>query len=219
MIDSNSNHINRRQFWTVDKTQWVRFGTINEVMREVSETTYPNLKYLLLSVGVNDTDDVDGHLVAERITELVDVVHNQYPEVKIILNEFTPGMDDRDGEVMKCNKALVPIAAQDDLLFLAKQTNLRDKSFFRDNKQVKGEKIGRYVANIKTALRNAYGIGDPRKTNHSAKFERVSPRFSRHSQYHNNFNNNKLGQCQNQTSVSADDEQLKVNLRRLFALL
>ena len=218
LIDSNSNHINRRQFWTLDKTKWVRCGMINEAMRVVSETIYPNLKYLLLSVGVNDTDDVDGHLVAERITELIDVVHHQYPEVKIIVNELTPRMDDRDGEVTKCNKALVPIVAQDDLLFLAKQTNLRDKSFFRDNKHIKSEKIGRYVANIKTELRNAYGMEDPRKTNHSAKFDRVSPRFSRRPQDQNNFHNNKLGHYQNQTRSSADDE-LKVNLRRLFALL
>ena len=218
LIDSNSNHINRRQFWTLDRTKWLRCGTVNEAMRGINGTNYRNLKYLLLSVGVNDTDDEEGQSVAGKISEIVDAVHYKYPEVKIILNELTPRMDERDGEVTKCNKALASIAVQDDLVFLAKQGNLRDNSFFRDNKHIKSEKIGRYVANVKNELRNAYGIKDPRKSNHSANFERISPRLPQRQHDQNNFHNNKLAHYQNQMRGSADDE-LKVNLRRLFALL
>ena len=187
-------------------------------MRAINGTNYRNLKYLLLSVGVNDTDEEEGRSVAGKLSEIIDAVHHEYPAVKIILNELTPRMDERDGEVTKCNKALVSIAAQDELLFLAKQGNLRDNSFFRDNKHIKSEKIGRYVANIKIELRNAYGMKDPHKSNHSAKFDRVSPRLPQRPHDQNNFHNNKLGHYQNQMRASADDE-LKVNLRRLFALL
>ena len=59
---------------------------INEAVRAVYEKNYANLKYIQISLGVNDTDDEDGLLVAKRLTELIDVIHHQYPDVKVILN-------------------------------------------------------------------------------------------------------------------------------------
>ena len=163
LIDSNSNHINHRLFWTLDKTKWKRCSIINEAQHAINEMDYANLKYVLLSVGVNDVDDEEGYSVANRMSNLIDAIGNKYPGVKIILNEVTPRNDDRDSHVRKCNEALVALAEQNELIFLAPQGNLRDESFFRDEKHIKKEKIARYVSNIKTALRMAYGIEDPRR--------------------------------------------------------
>ena len=127
-------------------------------------------------------------------------------------------MDDRDGEVTKCNKALVPVVAQSELLFLAKQGNLRDRSFYRDNKHIKSEKIGRYVSNIKSVLREAYGIEDPRRMNQSAKNHRNSPEFSRRKEDKHIVQNNIPGHYEKQSRGDPDEDMMR-NLRRLFSLL
>ena len=147
-------------FWRLDKTKWTRCGVIAEAAKVVEETRYESLQYVLLSIGVNDTDEEDGVTVGKRLEHLIKTIKQKYPTTKIILNELTPRKGPRDKEVIDCNKVLLQVAAEDNSIFLAKQSNLRDAeySFHFDEKHIKSSKIGRYVGNIKLALRKAYGI-------------------------------------------------------------
>ncbi len=117
-------------------------------------------------MGVNDIDEESGVDVAFRIRELLNATHCLYPNVKITLNEITPRNDSRDEQVIECNKELQSYDRENLHIFLAKQSNLRDNtySFFHDEKHVKKNKIGRYASNLKSTLRKAYGIEDPRKS-------------------------------------------------------
>ena len=167
LIDSNGNYLDRRKFWSLDKTKYVRCGNILEAGRSIQRTKFTKLKYVLLSIGVSDTDDQDGEEVATRLKELIETVQRIYPHVKIVMNELTPRADKRDDEVVKCNKTLGNIAsASNGRIVLATQSNLRDKtySFFWDAKHVKETKIARYAANLKIALRQVYGMVSPRVT-------------------------------------------------------
>ena len=167
IIDSNGNHLNHRLFWTLDKTKWIRCGTINESSGAINKMKYTNLKYVLIGVGVNDIDDARGAEVATKMCNLIRSIHQSYPEVKIILNEITPRNDNRDNQVVECNAALQNVESRNEYVFLAKQSNLRDEtfSFFHDHKHIKRTKIARYASNLKTTLRKAYGIDDLRKSN------------------------------------------------------
>ena len=70
LIDSNSNFINRRLFWSLDKTKWERCGTVYEASVAVNKRKYNKLKYVLIAVGVNDIDNKGGTEVAEKLTNL-----------------------------------------------------------------------------------------------------------------------------------------------------
>ncbi len=214
LIDSNSNHVDRRRFWKLDNTKWKRCGMISEAMKAIHEVKYTNLQYVLVSIGVNDTDDEeeDGLSVANRLLELLNVIKEKYPDSKIILNELTPRNDSRDNEVIKCNGALFTAIEKDNKIFLAKQSNLRDPeyTFFFDAKHIKSSKIGRYVNNIKIALRKAYGIADPRysSVHHDRqRWNNISP-TSRWSFQHDSFQppqhpyNNRINEQRNQRTVN-----------------
>ena len=105
--------------------------------------------------------------MAKKLTDLTDEIHMIYPNVKVIVSELTPRNDDRDDEVIECNKPLVTHAKSKEYMYFAKQSNLRDPeyTFFDDAKHIKKTKVGRYASNLKIALRKAYGIEDPRERN------------------------------------------------------
>ena len=75
-------------------------------------------------MGVNDLDDKGGIEVAEKLTNLTNNILRTYPDVKVILNEVTPRHDERDMEVIECNKPLHTLAKNNNLVFIAKQSNL-----------------------------------------------------------------------------------------------
>ena len=102
------------------------------------------------------------------MNDLLENISSLHPQVKIILNETTPRNDDRDDQVIECNKALLNIAKTKGGIFLAEQGNLRDRtySFHHDNKHIKQGKIARYASNLKIAMRRAYGMEDPRYSNY-----------------------------------------------------
>ena len=99
------------------------------------------------------------------MTELVQVVHDTYPDNNIVLSEVTPRNDERDGEVKICNDPLIEFSKTKEYIFVAKQKNLRNPeyTFFYDAKQVKMNKIARYASNMKIALRKAHSMVEFRK--------------------------------------------------------
>ena len=67
-------------------------------------------------------------------------------------------MDDLDDQVKLINHMLNEYVNLSDDTYITRNTNLRDKDFYYDNKHLKESCIARFAANIKRALRAAYGI-------------------------------------------------------------
>ena len=82
----------------------------------------------------------------------------------INFSEVIPRNDNRDSEVITCNNLLNSYATNQDDVYIARHANLRDKTYscFRDNKHIRETKIARFAANLKFALRKAYGIESSR---------------------------------------------------------
>ena len=82
------------------------------------------------------------------------------PNLKIILSEITPRMDSLDTQVKALNAMLNQFVEKSENLFITLNSNLRNPDFFKypDPKHLRYECIGRFAANIKKALRTAYGI-------------------------------------------------------------
>ena len=158
MMDSNIKFINFRKLWTINKTKWKRCGNLNEVSETLTDTNYRGLKYILINVGVNDLDENNGVSIFNRLNEIIVNVQHQYWDLKIILAEITPRKDDRDGEVIQCNKLINEFARTHSNIYVASHGNLRDEkyTFLHDEKHIKKNCIGRFAANLKRALRKAY---------------------------------------------------------------
>ena len=92
-----------------------------------------------------------------NICNIINQIKTKYPDIKIILCEITPRKDNRDEEVIKCNRMFNTYASSQQGIYLAHHSNLRDETYslFRDNKHIKGYKIVKFAANIKRALRVA----------------------------------------------------------------
>ena len=158
-MDSNSRYINFRKLWTLKNTDIQRCGTIAEVSKLVDRTEYTNIKYFFFSVGCNDVEYKDGDGVFADIKILVEKITSKYDNVKVILSEITPRMDEFDENVKDCNKLLHEYTKENQNLFLTRNSNLRDPIFFlEDGKHLKRNASARFASNIKGALRRAYGI-------------------------------------------------------------
>ena len=240
LVDSNGKYLDRRKFWTLDRTTWLRCGNVDEARRLINRTRYTNIKYILIAVGVNDLDETDGSELADKFGSLIGSIHESYPDVKIILNEVTPRNDNRDEHVIKCNTKLQVYTTRHDHIFLSRQSNLRDDSysFFHDNKHIKQSKIPRYASNMKIALRQAYGIpswnntrdqqkGIPSWNNtnfntrdQQPKFNHSLPRYQNQIRETNQYDSrNQSGEHYGRTRES-DEEKWKREFReKLLALL
>ena len=145
----------------MNNTKVKRCGNLNEVVTALNEKViYTNLKYVLVHVGVNDTDENSGSAVFNMIDELTRKMWEKYPDLKIILSEITPRKDVKDLEVKLCKRLLHERAQHTPELHIARHSNLRHPNgyFLRDAKHIKSSCIARFAANLKIALRKAYGL-------------------------------------------------------------
>ena len=117
------------------------------------------MHHILINVGVNDTDRKNGKDVFNEMENIITLIKSKWPNVKIILCELTPRNDSNDIHVLECNKLLQTYSINDENIFLADHSNLRENSYSRlkDRKHVSKPKIGDFVINIKKALCAAYG--------------------------------------------------------------
>ena len=129
------------------------------------------LSVILVSTGVNDIDNYNVIQVFNKITHIIHNLTIKFPGIKIIISEITPRCDDRDCEVIICNKMLNSFVDTKENIFIARHSNLRDETFsmFRDIKHIQKTKIAKFASNLKIALRKAYGV--------------KSTRFSRKEEY------------------------------------
>ena len=161
VFDSNARYIDFKKLWTIKTTDIQRKGTLKDVNDLLDKKEYRNLKFFFISVGCNDVDYKDGPGVFHDIKKTVQRIQSEYPNVKVIVSEITPRMDDDDidKEVRDCNKLLNEFVAASETTFITRNSNLRDRRFFLpDGKHLRLESIAKFASNIKWALRRAYGI-------------------------------------------------------------
>ena len=183
MFDSNGRFLDRKKLWKVDNSEYHTCGTLYNVSKVINESELQDsLKYVLISVGVNDCDTKNCQEVFGEIESIFDLIRNKYPGVKIIMSEITPRRDKRDREVQLCNELLSTYANQHDDIFLVMHQNLRDITWstFYDNKHIRETKIPKFAANIIRALKQAYNIKDK-----SALYSNERPIFT--NNYRSNY--------------------------------
>ena len=167
-FDSNRKHLNQRKLWTLKGSDWVKCGNLESLKNIITNCPITSLKYILLNVGVNDTDNKNPDDILKLFDEIITQIREKYGNIKIILGELTPRGDEKDSIVVECNQRLNELYSTDADIFIITQGNLRDDTYSRlyDTKHIHKNAIGLYAANIKRALRKAYGITDNYSGNH-----------------------------------------------------
>ena len=198
-MDSNSKHLDRRRLWDLDGTEFQRCGDLEEVNVHIDRNVkFSKLQYFFISVGVNDIDTKDGEEVFDEMKNTIVKLKNKHPNIKVIISEITPRMDERDSEVIIANSLLNEFVKESNDLFITKNGNLRKKKFFvpGDCKHLRIECIARFAANIKYSLRAAYG----RK-----KYD--GSWHPQHQQQHHRQPTQPRGQQQQRTQLSPEEQK------------
>ena len=159
-MDSNSKYLDRRKLWDLNGTEFKRCGDLKKVNEHIDrKVLFTQLKYFFISVGCNDLDTKSGEEVFHEMKDTVLKLKRLHPNIKIIISEITPRMDDLDSEVREANKLLNELVKNSTDVYIVRNGNLRKKSFFYhgDPKHIRKDCIARFAANIKYTLRQAYG--------------------------------------------------------------
>ena len=128
-MDSNSKHINFRKLWTLRNSKRSRCYTLNQLREYIRKSDISKLKYILINIGCNDIDKKSGEEVFLEIQENINLLRTKYPNIKIILCEVTPRKDERDQQVVECNRLIHEYASKDENMFIADHSNLRENSY------------------------------------------------------------------------------------------
>ena len=122
------------------------------------DSNITTLHHILINIGTNDIETKTANQVYKEITEIIDILKSKYPGIKIIICEVTPRADEKDDDVIICNRMLNEYAPRVDNLFIVNHSNLRDENYslFSDTKHVKERCIPKLAKNIKIGLRQAY---------------------------------------------------------------
>ena len=138
IFDSNGKHLDRKKLWKLDSPIFKRCGNLHEVNKTIDESEIEELNYILISVGVNDLD-LKGHMqVLGELEVIINKIREKYPGIKFITSEITPRKDNRDDEVIKCNRLLWEYAKSYHDVFIASHENFRDPlwSMYADDKHI-----------------------------------------------------------------------------------
>ena len=151
----------------------------------IQNTDITHLRYILVSTGVNDIDDYNGIQVFNKMSHIIHNLILKFPGIKVIVSEITPRNDDRDSEVIICNRMMNTYVETKANLFIARHTNSRDETFsmFRDTKHIRKSKIAKFAANLKVALRKAHGIESMRWPGKSEPFGKTNHPQSQTTQW------------------------------------
>ena len=187
-FDSNGKHIDRKKLWKLNNSVYKRCPTIFSVSHLIKNEDIKDLKYILLSIGVNDLDDKDHTQVFGEMRTLINQIRLKYPGIKIIIGEATPRNDARDEEVKRYNRLLKDFASDNADTTVAMHENLRDPtwSMYYDAKHIHEQKIAKFAANFIRALKVAYNINNKselfttynhRSISHALNSNHINSRF------------------------------------------
>ena len=99
---------------------------------------------------------MNGSEVHKLLISTIDLITQRFPNVKIVVSEITPRLDQYDAEVIKCNSMLANSILIMKNVILIDHSNLRGGEHHNDNKHIKRESIRYFAGNIKAALRLAF---------------------------------------------------------------
>ena len=158
-FDSNGRFINLRKLWTLKGTQVKSCGNLAEVNKIIdSNIKYTKLKYFFMNVGCNDLDNHNAEEVFRKIQNTSEKLKMLHPDLKIIVSEIIPRMDDKDDRVKETNLLLNKYVHTVGNIYVVHNYNLRDPDFFTDAKHLRENCIPRLAANIKRSLYKAYNL-------------------------------------------------------------
>ena len=126
IFDSNGKHLDRKKVWKLDNSIFKRYGNLHEVNKTIDESEIEELKYILISVGVNDLDVKDHMQVFGEMELIINKTCENYPGIKLVISEITSRKDRRDNEVIKYNRLLWEYAKSYHDIFITSHANLRD---------------------------------------------------------------------------------------------
>ena len=86
-MDSNRRFINYRKLWTLDKSE--RKPCLHDIRQLLNDTDITTLYHILINIGTNDIEKSPNQ-VQEEIIEIIDILKNKYPGIKIVMCEITP---------------------------------------------------------------------------------------------------------------------------------
>ena len=117
---------------------------------------------------MNDIDTHKPDNIAEEYKDIISLLKEKYPEIKIIASEITPRNDDKDKDVITFDKLLGDICKSMENMYLVDHSNIRDSTYslLFDDRHIHKKAIRLFVSNIKKGLRKAYGQPDPPKRDH-----------------------------------------------------
>ena len=158
-MDSNRNYIDPCRLW--ENLTIVPAGNISELTKKLEQNDLRNYDVVVIHVGVNDIDRVNGRTVAKQLIDLTSRIKSSAPGVKIILSQVTPRQLYKDDEVQACNAELDVLKDAENIT-IAKHNNLRDDkwSFHKpnDDKHFTNFAVARLAGNLKSAFRKAMGF-------------------------------------------------------------
>ena len=145
-----------------------------------------------------------------------------HPGIKVIVGEVTPRMDEKDELVKEVNALINTYIESTENTYIIRNGNLRHQKFFYngDPKHIRRDCIGRYAANIKHALRVAYGrrkyAPPPPPPAQQPQYAQQyhQPSNQQQQQHHQQSNQQQNHQPSNQQQYQ---EQLQLLLSILFA--
>ena len=168
-MDSNSKFLIEDKLW--ENNTIISCGTTYDLRQLLPSTKFDGVGLIYIHTGVNDIDTEDGNKVAKNLIDIVKLIKQNLPNVKVVVSEVTPRQMHRDDEVQKCNTALHTALDTEDNVTIAKHSNLRnDRWSFHikgDDKHFAQISIARLAKNLKIAFRSALGFSTSRRNSDS----------------------------------------------------
>ena len=159
-IDSNRKYLQPRKLWTTNGTTWKHSSRLSFIPGILDDQSLDlsNLEAILINTGVNDIDYMRGAEVHKILLSTINTITRKFPHIKIVVSEITPRNDEKDSEVVICNRMLADSVLMMNNVILIKHDNLRDGnwSYFQDVKHIRKESVHYFAGNIKSALRIAF---------------------------------------------------------------
>ena len=106
LLDSNNHLVDWGVFWKniPGKKEKIFCGSLFDIANRISnENHIRGIKYVIISIGVNDLDTKSAEDVVQQLRNLIQLLDGKYDQPKFVINEITPRLDEKDGEVKKCN--------------------------------------------------------------------------------------------------------------------
>ena len=76
-------------------------GNLGELENGIRNSDLSSVAMVCIHVGVNDTDKKSGQEVFSAINNIVSMIQELSPNIKIVLSELTPRNDERDPAVQR----------------------------------------------------------------------------------------------------------------------